>query len=55
MLVRCFNTEVPREGLYVVIDTEQYRIDLCQKIIGHDAVDLTLVRLEELYDVAAET
>jgi hypothetical protein len=51
LLVRCFNTEVPREGLYVVIDTEQYRIDLCQKIIGHDAVDLTLVKVENYYDV----
>lgn len=51
MLVRCFNTAVPREGLYVVIDGEQFRIDICQKIIGQDAVDLTLVKLESYYDV----
>lgn len=51
LLVRCFNTEVPREGLYVVIDGEQFQIDICQKIIGQDAVDLTLVKLESYYDV----
>lgn len=51
LLVRCFNTQVPKEGLYVVIDTDQYRIDVCQKIIGRDAVDLTLVAVESYYDV----
>lgn len=51
LLVRCFNTQVPKEGLYVVIDKDQYRIDLCQKIIGRDAVDLTLVKVENYYDV----
>lgn len=54
LLVRCFNTAVPREGLYVVIDQEQFRIDICQKIIGQDAVDLTLVKLEEYYDVISQ-
>lgn len=54
LLVRCFNTTVPREGLYVVIDDEQYRIDICQRIIGKDAVDLTLVKIEEYYDVISE-
>lgn len=54
LLVRCFNTAVPREGLYVVIDDEQYRIDICQRIIGKDAVDLTLVKVEEYYDVISE-
>lgn len=51
LLVRCFNTQVPKEGLYVVIDTDQYRIDVCQKIIGRDAVDLTLVAVESYYNV----
>lgn len=54
LLVRCLNTTVPREGLYVVIDDEQYRIDICQRIIGKDAVDLTLVKVEEYYDVISE-
>lgn len=54
LLVRCFNTAVPHEGLYVVIDDEQYRIDICQRIIGKDAVDLTLVKVEEYYDVVSE-
>ena len=54
LIVRCFNTSVPREGLYVVIDEEQFRIDICQKIIGQDAVDLTLIKLERYYDVKPE-
>lgn len=54
VLVRCFNTDVPREGLYVVIDEDQFRIDVCQKIIGQDAIDLTLVKLENYYDVISE-
>lgn len=54
LLVRCFNTDVPADGMYVVIDGDQFRIDVCQKIIGHDAVDLTLVKLENYYDVASE-
>lgn len=51
MVVRCFNTQVPKEGMYVVFDTEQYRIDLCREIIGQDAVELTLVAVENYYDV----
>lgn len=54
LLVRCFNTSVPHEGLYVVIDDEQFRIDLCQRIIGKDAVDLTLVKVEDYYNVISE-
>ena len=54
LIVRCFNTAVPREGLYVVIDADQFRIDICQKIIGQDAIDLTLVKLESYYDVKPE-
>ena len=54
MIVRCFNTDVPREGLYVIIEGEQFRIDICQKIIGQDAVDLTLVKVENYYDVKPE-
>lgn len=52
MLVRCHNTEMPKNGKYVILeDGEQYRIEAVQKIIERDAVDLTLVRLEEFYDV----
>lgn len=57
VLVRCFNTpEVPAGAEYVILeDGKQYRIDAAQQIVELDAVDLTLVRLEEFYDVAAET
>ena len=52
--ITCFNTEIPQEGLYVVIFNEQYRIDICQRIIGKDAIDLTLVKVEDYYDVISE-
>ena len=52
-LVRCWNTEID-EGKYVIIDDVQYRIDVAQQIVDQDAVDLTLVRLEDFYDVAEE-
>ena len=57
VLVRCHNTPtVPGDAKYVILeDGYQYRIDLAQEIVELDAVDLTLVRLEELYDVATET
>ena len=54
-LVRCWNTDLPEEGKYVIIDGIQYRIDVAQAIVDEDAVDLTLIRLEDFYDVAAET
>lgn len=51
LLVRCWNTELPENAKFVVIDDVQYRIDLAQPV--EDAVDLTLVRLEEFYDVTS--
>lgn len=54
-LVRVFNTNLIEEGMYVILeDGKQYQIDIAQKIIGKDAVDLTLVRVEDYYDVATE-
>lgn len=57
VLVRCWNTELPQEGKFVILDGSgiQYRIDVAQPIVDEDAVDLTLVRLEDFFDVAAET
>ena len=53
MLVRVFNTELPDEGMYVVLeDGKQYQIDIAQKIVGRDAIDLTLIRVEEYYEVS---
>lgn len=54
-LVRCWNTDVPETGMYVIIDDVQYRIDVAQAVVDEDAVDLTLVRLEEFYDVTGQT
>ena len=52
LLVRCWNTEIEPEWEYVVIGEKQYRIDTSQWV--DDAVDLTLVKLEEFYDLVTE-
>jgi hypothetical protein len=42
--------------MFVILeDGYQYRIDAVQEQPDLDAVDLTLVRLEDFYDVADET
>ena len=54
-LVRCWNTDISAEGKYVIIDGVQYRVDTAQAVVDEDAVNLTLVKLEDFYDVASET
>ena len=56
-LVRLWNCQALPDGVaYVVLeDGEQYRIDRADQIIDEDALDLTLVRLEDHYDVTTET
>lgn len=57
LLVRCFNTGVPSytEQLYVVFPNEeadnQFMVSSIQEIIEEGAIDLTLSRLEEYYDL----
>lgn len=52
-VVRCYNTDVPYGAKYVILeDGNQYQISVKQKIVDEDATDLTLVRLEDYYDVA---
>lgn len=54
-VVRCYNTEVPYSAKYVVLeDGNQYQITVKQKIVDEDATDLTLVRVEDYYDVVGE-
>lgn len=53
-LVIAYNVMLPVDAEYVILeDGNQYRITLKQK--QGDDVLLTLVRLEDLYDVADET
>lgn len=53
MVVRCYNTDVPYSAKYVVLeDGNQYQISVKQKIVDEDCTDLTLVRLEDYYDVS---
>lgn len=55
MIVRCYNTDVPYAAKYVILeDGNQYQISVKQKMVDEDATDLTLVRLEEYFDVASE-
>ena len=55
MVVRCYNTDVPYSAKYVVLeDGNQYQISVKQKIVDEDATDLTLVRLEDYYDVDSD-
>lgn len=59
MLVRCFNISVPEYAreLYVVFPDDnsvQYRVSMIQEIVDEGAVDLTLERMEDLYDVITE-
>ena len=54
-VVRCYNTDVPFSAKYVVLeDGNQYQISVKQKIVDEDATDLTLVRLEDYYDVDSD-
>ena len=51
-LVRCFTTEVIPDGAVVIPeDGTQYQVDAQQKIIGKDANDLTLVKVEKTYEI----
>lgn len=59
LLVRVWRDSSIRIGMYVVMeDGNQYRIDNVQHLYDDDnlkVTDLTLRRLDELYDVAGET
>lgn len=52
-VIRCWNASID-ESIKYATDEEgvQYRIDVAEPIHEQDAVDLTLVRLEDYYDVA---
>lgn len=53
-LVRCFNTGPFPKDVYVILeDGLQYRVAAQQVIVEEDAVDLTLERCGENYDVYA--
>lgn len=55
LVVRAYNMlSVPDGAAYVILeDKMQYRIDQANPIVDDDAVELTLVRLEDYYDVAS--
>lgn len=55
-LVRCYNTILPEEAKYVILeDGRQYRIEDINVIADEDAVDLSLERISDYYDVIDAT
>lgn len=55
-VIRCFNTvALPLGGKYAVFeDGSQYLIETAEPMFTEDAIDLTLKRLEDFYDIATE-
>ena len=55
LIIRCHNMVALPDGVKYAIPENglQYRIDLSQPIYDEDGIDLTLVRLEDFFDVAA--
>lgn len=55
-IIRCFNTpDIPAGTQYAILDDgtdQQYQIDIAEPIVDENALDLTLIRLGELYAVA---
>lgn len=51
-LLRVFNTDVIVNGMVVIPeDGMQYQVEAIQKNIGQDSVDITLRRVDELYEI----
>jgi hypothetical protein len=53
-LLRCYNTEIMDGMVVIPTDGKQYQVDATQKVIGKDSVDITLVRVDKLYEIYAE-
>lgn len=54
-VVRCYNTNLPYEAKYAILeDGVQYQITVKQMIVDEGCTDLTLVRVEDYYDVISE-
>jgi hypothetical protein len=56
-VVRCFNTDLPNANAvkYAILeDGKQYQITVKQMIVDEDCTDLTLVRVEDYFDVVSE-
>ena len=52
-LVWVYNTIIPEAAKYVILeDGRQYLIDEAVQIVDDDAIELSLVRLENYYEVA---
>lgn len=50
-LLRCYNTGVVKGMVVIPPDGYQYQVDEIQKVVGKDCIDLTLIRIEKLYEI----
>lgn len=59
MIARIWQNRAARAGMYALLDNgEQYRITFAQQLLDDDGLrvtDLTLERVDKLYDVTANT
>lgn len=54
-LLRCYNTDILIDGMIVIpTDGRQYQVDAIQKVVGKDAVDINLTRVDKLYEIYSE-
>ena len=57
MIARIWQNRAARAGMYALLENgEQYRINFAQQLLDDDGMrvtDLTMARLEKLYDVSA--
>lgn len=55
-LIWVYTTYVPEDAKYVILeDKRQYLITDAVQIVDYDAIELSLERVEEYYDVADDT
>lgn len=53
-LLRCYNTEIENGMVVIPEDGNQYQVDAIQKVIGKDAIDITLIKVDSLYEIYTE-
>lgn len=53
-LLRCYNTDIENGMVVIPNDGDQYQVDAIQKVIGKDAIDITLIKVDSLYEIYTE-
>lgn len=53
-LLRVFNTQINKSWVAIPEDGTQYQIDASQKVMGKDAIDITLVEVTDTHEIYIE-